>query len=217
MKGLFYPHRCEKGSLKYEVLSELPLLLPLSTSTVNEYGTLVKLLPPVKEKCLNSDEVVCVDSLMRLYFGTAFVKTSMFCTYSSRIKFQGIMYGSCESLTRSSSMVYVETFSADAKPAIIRNFVAVSVLLQTSEYPQPHKAVVFLACVDWLLEHEEKNFFGSPVEVWQRYVCSPGITGNTYIPVVCIKCRCAHVNHAVQFNRTLREEVTIEIISLDCS
>jgi hypothetical protein len=211
LKDLFHPHRSEKGSLKHEILSELPILQPLSVSTVNEYSTLGKLLPPVKEKCLNSDEVICVNFLMRAHFGTAFVKTAMLCTYSHRLQFQGIMYGCCETLTQSSSMVYVQTPSNDAKPAIIRCFMAVSVLLQSSGQSQPHKAVVFLACVDWLSEHEEKNFFGSPVEVWQRYIYCPGTRGNAYIPIVCIKCRCAHVDHAIQFNQTLREEVTIVI------
>lgn len=211
IKELLHSHQCLKGSLKHEVMAELPLLLPLSASTCIEYGELNKLLPTVKEGYLNSDEISSINSLMRSYFGESFIKTLMMYTHSRRLLFQGIFYGCHNSQAHSSSMVYVKTSNnTDAKPAVIRNFISVSVMLQLHDSAEQHnQCTIFLACIDWLSEHEGKNFFGSPVEVWRRY--SPSTRAYTYVPVVCIKCRCAYVNHVIQFNRILREEVTVVI------
>ncbi|SMN01766.1 hypothetical protein SPONN_25 [uncultured Candidatus Thioglobus sp.] len=207
---LFRSHGCVKGSLRHDVIPELPLLLPLSPSTCVEYGKLGKLLPPVKEKCLNSEQLSSINSLMRSYFGESFVRTLMFYTNSSRLLFQGVSYGCHNSLAHSSSIIYVET-SIDTKPAVIRNFISVSVLLQAESDIEPNKGNVVLAGVDWLQEHEKRNFFGSPVEVWCKYTVGPGSSCHAYVPVVCIKCKCAYLDHVVQFNPLLKEEVTLVV------
>ena len=208
LKELFHSHRCAKGSLKHEALSELPILLPLSLSTCVEYSKMGKLLPPVREKCLDYEQLSGINSVMRSYFGDSFVKTLMFYTYSSRFLFQGVSYGCHSSQGHASSIVYVETGNG-SKPAVLRNFISVSVLLQTSENTEPMSCNIFLACIDWLLEHCEKNFFGLPVEVWCKYTFRPGERAHSFIPVVCIKCRCAYLDHIII--PQLREQVTIVI------
>lgn len=205
---LFYSHRCAKGSLKRESLSEMPLFLPLRMSTCVEYSKLGKLLPPVKEKCLNFEQLSDINFLMRSCFGDFFVKTMRFYTYASRLLFQGVSYGCRDFQGHASSMVYVET-RGDFKPAVVRNFISVSVLLKASiEHTEPISCDILLVCVDWLLEHVEKNFFGSPVEVWCKYTFCPSERAHSYIPVVSIKCQCAYIDHFIQ---QLREQVTIVI------
>ena len=124
-------------------------------------------------------------------------------------------------------MVYIKiSNSTGAKPAVIRNFVSVSIILQqpsqeTDQLSQENtssqssqgtcqqKFTVHLACIDWLLEHEHKTFYGSPAEVWRKYC--PSARSDIYVPVACIKCQCAYVDHIVQFNQILTEEVTVVI------
>lgn len=110
------------------------------------------------------------------------------------------MYGSKDSQSHSSSMVYVRS---NSKPAFVKKFVCVSVILQQTDHA--HK--VYLASVDFLLEHEYKNFYGHPVEVWRKYIPN---SHTCFVPVASIQCRCAFVSHTVKFCTILNEEVTIE-------
>ena len=48
LKGMLKSAKVVKGSLKQDQLSELPLLEPLSRSTVEEFSGLCKLLPPIR-------------------------------------------------------------------------------------------------------------------------------------------------------------------------
>ncbi len=206
---LLHSHQNVKGSLKHERTPDLPLLLPLSSSTCSDYSEVCKLLPSVNERCLSSDEMININHLLRSFFGESFVKTLMLCTHSRHILFQGVAYGCHGSQAQSSSMVYVKVSNqSGTQPAVIRNFVSVSVVLQQSAQEQK-KSTVHLACIDWLSEHEQKPFFGTPAEVWRKYI--PSMRPNIYVPVVCIKCTCAYITHVVQFNHILKEEVTIVV------
>ena len=108
-------------------------------------------------------------------------------------------------------MVYV-TSSSNYKPAAVQRFLCVSVLLEQAENAQ---VTVYLANINWLLEHNYKNFFGHPVEVWSRYIENSHLNSNiTYVAIACISTRCAYVHHKVQFTQSLCENVTI-VIPLD--
>ena len=51
-----------KGSLRYE---ELPLVSNISLSNIDFINQSCKLVPPIKEGCLNSDEHAAIDSLVK--------------------------------------------------------------------------------------------------------------------------------------------------------
>lgn len=162
-------------------------------------------MPPIKEGFLNSDELTGIDTALKTLFGDVYVKTLIIHTYSKALLFQGTVFGSKDSQNHSSSMVYVGQHS---KPAFVKKFLCVSVILQQDE----HIHRLYLANVDWLLEHEYKNFFGYPAEVWCKY--TPNYNTFCFIPVVSIQSRCAFVVHSIKFNRLLDEEVTV-VIPLD--
>ena len=125
----------------------------------------------------------------------------------------------------SSSLVYVGMGhrSGEAnRPGFVRNYVKVTVLLnlspatpsQSTQLPSemespnlpPRRVTVHLAAVNWLDVHPCKDWFGTPVEVWQKPIrhCQ----SDTFVPVTDIVCRCAHTTKKVRFNRILEEEIT---------
>lgn len=165
IQELIRPFQTVRGSLNHDnIIPELPLLQSLSIITCFEYGKLCKLLPSVKESCLNSEELSNIQITLRSYFGTAYVRTLALYRYSSTLLFQGTVYGSLDSYAQASSMVHVMTASIPhCKPAVVRKFLSVSVIIDS---PNGHKEVtVFLAGINWLFQHEHKQHFGSPVEI----------------------------------------------------
>ena len=84
LKDLLQPFQNVKGSLKHEVIPELPLLESLSPSNCSMYAELSKLLPPVKQGYLNSDELCSIDVTLRAVFGECYVHQ-----YSHTLLFQG--------------------------------------------------------------------------------------------------------------------------------
>ena len=173
---LFLPFQGLKGSLKHEEIPELPLLEKLSSTNANAYKKLCKLLPPVREGYLEANEVSILDETMKSYFGDQYVKTMIIHTYSKAVIFCGTLYGYVDSSHANSSLIYV-TKNSDGtiQPAFVRKYLAVKVILQSDEAPAPSSEhVIFLAGINWLCDHEGKKFFGSNIEVWQKFVPSPG-------------------------------------------
>ncbi len=78
------------------------------------------------------------------------------------------------------------------QPAFVRKYLAVEVLLQSPSGSDLDYTTntVFLAGINWLLGHENKKFFGSNVEVWQKFL--PCTQADTFVNM---KCRCAYVDH----------------------
>ena len=77
LKKLLQAHQQIKGSLKHEVIPDLPLSLPLSLSTCKDYSEICELLPPISERCLTVGEKTNINILMRSLFGEACVRTLM--------------------------------------------------------------------------------------------------------------------------------------------
>ena len=83
-----------------------------------------------------------------------------------------------------------------AKPGFVRKYISVTVILQSDQTGVTQQQVkVFLASVNWLTQHEHKEFYGSTVEVWEKFIPCTGV----------------HVNHVVQFSQFLKEEVTLVV------
>ena len=221
-----------KGSLKQDQLSELPLLEPLSQSTAEEFSGLCKLLPPIRESCLTYDEVSDINSTMRICFGESYMKTLLLHEYSCAVFFQNELYGSVDSHHANSSLVYVGTGHRSSggttcsRPGFVRKYVKVVVLLNVpSTQPtqllpaetgpvspnchNPNCVAVYLAAVNWLDVHPYKDWFGAPVEVWQKPIRHP--QPDTFVPITNILCRCAYVTKKVRFNRVMEEEITAVI------
>lgn len=148
---------------------------------------------------------------MKHYFGNSYIRTVLIHTYSRAIIFRGTLYGSTNSSHANSSLICVTDDCNDgiARPAFVTRYLSVDVLLQQSSLPQPIVAKVFLARINWLVDHDKKGFYGSNVEVWQKFL--PSVQPNTFVPVVSIKCRCAYVDHVVKFNLLHEEQVTIVV------
>lgn len=70
-----------KGSLKHELLSELPLMQPLSESNVDKMAKLCKLIPPIREGCLTGYDLSEINLIMKACFGDSYRKN----TYASRV------------------------------------------------------------------------------------------------------------------------------------
>ncbi len=59
---LLQPFQSVKGSLKYQEIPELPLLTRLSPTNVATFGEFCYLVPPVREGCLEADELAAIES-----------------------------------------------------------------------------------------------------------------------------------------------------------
>lgn len=201
---LLEPFQCLKGSLKHEQIPELPLLSSLSPENALQYSQLCSLLPPVHEGCLKSEEVADLNRILKHYFGDQYIRTVLIHTYSKALIFQGTVYGSVDCCHSNSALIYAADYSGTARPAFASKYISVNVVLSTNAI-----ITVFMARINWLIDHEMKHFYGANVEVWQKFL--PHMQQNTFIPVTNIKCRCAYVNHTVKFNRLHNEEVTIVV------
>ena len=173
LKGMLKSARVVKGSLKRDQLSELPLLDPLSQSTVENFSALCKLLPPIRESCLTYDEVSDINSTMRICFGESYSKTLLLHDYSRASFFQNELYGCVDSHHANSSLVYVGTGHRSGganRPGFVRKYVKVTVLLNPPPAPpsqstqllpseiessniHPRRVTVHLAAVNWLDVH----------------------------------------------------------------
>lgn len=93
-------------------------------------------------------------------------------------------------------------------PGFVNKFIMASVILL--ENGQQKQESVFLASIDWLIQHEHKAWFGdNSIQVWRKFIPSMGYN---FIPVTNILCRCAYVNDSVKFNQIHEETVTIVIL-----
>lgn len=205
LKDMLTSSNIVKGSLKHEQLSELPLMDPLSQSNADKLSKLCKLIPPIREACLPHDDVSQINLNMKACFGGSFGKTLILHKYSSSILFGTELYGSLNSLHANSSLVYVG--GRYHRPGFVTKYLRLTVLLSSNSEPSKSKTVtIFVAAVNWLDEHPYKDWFGAPVEVWQKV--SHHSVPHTFVPVADIVCRCAFVSNKVKFNEELEEDIT---------
>ena len=215
LQQLFQPFVNSKGSLKHEQTPELPLLSSLSVSSIKSHCEACKLIPPVKEACLHSDEHRLIENTLQHYFGDAYVKIMLIHKYSRAAYFWGDLYGSVNSIHSNSAMVLAKRSSGLSVPCFIKKFVKVTiVLLETTEMldtcnPQESTFDIYLAAINWLEEHPNKDYFSSPIEVWRKFI--PCSTPEDFIPVSCIVCRCAYIEDMIKFNSVLQETVTVVV------
>lgn len=206
---LLGPMHFNKGALKHEELPEIPVLAKLSKSNVSVLANCCKLVPPIKEGCFTPDEMNFLNNAFRFYFGDSYIKTFMLHTRSSAIQCYGELHGAVNSLHSSSSLVCAKKNCEDTcgTPGFVKKYCRASIVLTQSEGIQVQEEI-FLACIDWLEEHDKKSWFGYPV-VWQKYLTSESVY---CIPMSNVLCRCAYINDDVTFNdRTYKETVTIVI------
>ena len=195
-----------KGSLRHEDLPEIPIS-HLSMNTVNDLYSLCKLVPPIREACFSSEELENIDNTLRSSFGDAYLRTLMLHKFSPAVCFANLLYGSVNSAHSKASLVYVKSLSSTYLPAFVAKYIQVNTLLNVDNEIQ--SKTIILANIRWLQQHEYKNFFGSPVEVW--CTVSPLSDFDTYVPVASISCRCAYTTHKVKFNPLLEETVIIVV------
>ena len=134
---------------------------------------------------------------------------------------------SIDSHHANSSLVYVGTGHHSSggtnRPGFVRKYVKVVVTLNSPPIPRspntqllpteaessnlhPNRITVYLATINWLDVHPYKDWFGAPVEVWQKPICC--LQSNTFLPLTDILCRCAYITKKVRFNRVMEEEIT---------
>lgn len=153
IEALLSPFNFSKGSLRDNELPELPLLTQFSISNVEEFSDKCQLLPCVKECCLSSDEHMDVESTLRFYFGSDYVRTMLLHKYSFAVQFNGQLYGARNSLHSSSSLVLARPNSTTvhAIPGFVSNYIVVDVFLKLNGAQTQQK--VYLASIHWLSEH----------------------------------------------------------------
>lgn len=210
LQKLFNPFLTSKGSLKHQELPELPLLSELSLSNVETINKSCKLIPPVREGCLDGFKHAAIELKCKEAFGCAYQRTLLIHSYSSAAYIGGELYGSINSIHSNSAMIYAKSSdSSSVIPGVSFQFLKVTVILKDGT---DDRTVELCFCaLDWLLEHPEKHWFHSPVEVWQKLHILPNAKPNTFIPVSNIVCRCAYLIDVVRFSRVLEEVVTIVV------
>ena len=205
IQSLFQPYLHSKGSLKHDKLPELPLVSNLSLSNVVDFSEVCKLLPPVKEGCLDSDEHTCIESTLKACFSSAYKRTLLLYKYSRAIRYGGEIHGSLNSIHSSSSLLQISC-NGDIKPGFTMKYLKITVIVAPPN-SEDKTIDVYLGAVTWLKEHPEKNWFNYPVEVWRKFhTCGHSYA---YITVSNIICRRAHTTEVVEFRRGYKEEVTI--------
>lgn len=154
LQGLFQPFIKSKGCLKHEEIPELPLLLPLTETNITAYLETCKLIPPLKEACLNSDEHNLIESSLKQCFGDVYMRTLLIHKYSCAMYFGGSLYGSVKTVHSSSAMVLAKQPSNEhIVPAFVRKFVKVMVVLKPADTEKSTTVDIFLAAINWLGEH----------------------------------------------------------------
>ena len=212
MNKLLNPFMASKGSLKHQELPELPLLPELSLSNVKAIGELCKLVPPIKESCLNADEHAAIELTLKEVFGSAYQRTLLMYSYSSAAYINGELYGSVNSIHSNSAMFYAKLpESGSVIPCVSHKFLKATVILTELHNQSIVKSIeLYLSGITWLLEHPERGFI-SPVEVWRKLSILPDTQPSTFIPVSNFVCRCAYLIDAIRFSRALEEMVTIVV------
>jgi hypothetical protein len=207
LQQLLNPFLSSKGSLKHIELPELPLLSEHSCSAMKTLSESCKLVPPIKEACLNTDEHAAIEQTLKHVFGSAYQRTLLMYNYSSAAYISGELYGSINSIHSNSAMCYAKsTESNTVLPGMTHKFMKVTVFLKQSI---DERVEFYLAALDWLLEHPEKNWFHPPIEIWRRFL--PNMHPNAFILVSNILCRCAYLIDTIRFSPALEEAVTIVV------
>ena len=205
---LLSPFHFSKGSLRYDELPEIPVLTQISICNVEEFSEQCRLLPCVKESCFLSDEHMDIETTLKHYFGSDYVRTLLLHKYSYAAQFNGELYGAKNYVHSSSSLILARTNNTTFKiiPGFVSKYVVVDAFLKINGIQRHQK--IYLALINWLSEHEHRHWFPRPVEVWR--VFSP-CAGSCFIPVSNILCRCAHLTEVIQFDRVMKESVTITV------
>ena len=197
-----------KGSLRSHELREIPLLQPLSLNNVGHDAC--KLLPAVKQNCLQPGEVRCINDLMRIHFEESFVKTLLIYDYSRAAMFNDEVYGSINSQHANSSLVCVRirhnANGQSTRPGFVVKYMKVNVIVKSSFQDRETSILVNVAAIHYLDERPNKEWFGTPTEVWQKAVNCSEI--NAYVTLRDIMCRCAYVTKQVRFGLQLVENIT---------
>ena len=130
---LLSPFLTSKGSLKHQELPELPILSEPSLPILTTLAESCKLVPPIKEACLNSDELEIVNSVLKNIVGTHYQCTLLLHQYSSAAYINGELYGSINSIHSNSSLCFAKS-SANGSigPGMIYRFVIVTAPLNQS-------------------------------------------------------------------------------------
>ena len=191
--------------LQYEEIPEVPLLTTQSVSNVEGLSDHCKL---IREGCLLNNELTDIKCTLKAYFGDCYVRTLLLHKHSRAVRFNGELYGSLNSLHSSSALVCAKPNTGVITPGFVRKYVGVNIIVQASNETQKQQ-VVYLASINWLSEHEHKHWFGTPVEVWRKFL--PCVGPNTFVLVTNIFCRCAHLTEKTVFNQMLEEVVTIVV------
>ena len=204
--SLLKPFLVSKGSLRYEELPELPLVSDISPSTIDFINQSCKLVSPIKEDCLNSDEHGAIDSLLKEILGNTYKRTMLLYCWSSAAYIGGALYGSINSIHFNSAMIYAKsTEHGSFLPGMSCKFLKINIILDTPN-DGDQGMQIYLCGLNWLQEHPHKNWFHPPVEVWRRIIPQSFMQPNHFVPTSCIACRCAHT---LKFTRELEETVTI--------
>ncbi len=82
LSQLFNPYQNSVGSLKQNVLPELPFQSKLDETNVEDHIETCKLVPPIKEACISADEHSCIENRLKLHFGNAYLRTLLLSKYS---------------------------------------------------------------------------------------------------------------------------------------
>lgn len=124
IKEIFKTTGIAKGSLKYDQLCELPFMERLSLPTVKRYSEVCKLVSPIRETCLVSEELSDINRRMESCFAEFYHKTLLLHEYSNSAFFLNELFGSSGTHSANSSiMVYVRTRTNDSetrRPGIVR-------------------------------------------------------------------------------------------------
>ena len=207
-KDLFATALYSKGSLQFGELPELPLP-SLSLSSLDIINNFCKFLPPIKEDCFSSDELLQIDGILKSSFGENYVRSLMLYKHSPALHINNIVYGSINSIHSKSALTYAKNMDENYAPGCIMKYLEVTMMVTKTDIQKPVARKIFMAIVHWLDEHEKKNWYGKPVEVWNSYVT--GIGSITPIPVANILCHCAYVMHEIDFNTRITEPVTVVV------
>ena len=208
---LLNPFLVSKGSLRYEELPELPLVSDISVSNIDFINQSCKLVPPIKEGCLNSDEHAAIDSLLKELLGNTYKRTMVLYCRSSAAYIGGALYGAINSIHFNSAMVYAKSKEHGSfLPGISCKFLKINIRLDTTNEGDEGMQI-HLCGLNWLQEHPHKNWFHPPVEVWRRILPQNFMQPNHFVPTSSIACRCAYTSEFIKFTRELEETVTIVI------
>ena len=118
-----------KGSLKHERIPEMPCPSFLTVANLEYVNNRCRLIPPIKQGCLSSEEHTLVEDTLKIYFGEKYVRTLLLCKYSRCIQFCGEFYGTHNTLHSASAMVYAKhngpASSITSTPGLVVKYVMV--------------------------------------------------------------------------------------------